>query len=75
MFSHNVCSLSNNFGQFHALLTELNIRLIFFSKTNFYPIKLSSENHTIKHTLTESIARGSLLHVDKRTLVQDSKGP
>ena len=55
IFHHNVCSLSKNFYQPHALLTKLDIDFDFIgitesriSKTNFSPTKIALVNYAIE---------------------------
>ena len=70
---HNVCSLSKNFDQLNALLTELDIDFDFIgitesriSKTNFSPTNIALANYAIEETTTESNARGALLYINRR---------
>ena len=73
MFHHNVCSLSKNFDQLHALLTELDIDFDFIgiteshiSKTNFSLTNIALANYAIKQTPTESNAGGALLYINRK---------
>ena len=73
IFHHNVCSLSKNVDQLHALLTELDIDLDFIwitksriSKTNFSRTNIALKSYTIEQTLTESSAGGALLYINRK---------
>ena len=73
IFHHNVCSLSKNFDQLHALLTELDIDFDFIgitesriSKTNFSPTNIALANYVIEQTPTESNAGGALLYINRK---------
>ena len=73
MFHHNVCSLSKNFDQLNALLTELDIDFDFIgitksriSKTNFSPTNIALANYAIEQTPTESNAGGALLYINRK---------
>ena len=73
IFHHNVCSLSKNFDQPNALLTELDIDFDFIgitksriSKTNFSPTNIALANYTIEQTPTESNAVGALLYIYRK---------
>ena len=73
IFHHNVCSLSKNFDQLHALLTELDIDFDFIgitesriSKTNFSPTNIALANYVIEQTPTESNAEGALLYINRK---------
>ena len=73
IFHHNVCSLSKNFDQLHALLTELDIDFDFIgitesriSKTNFSPTNVVLANYAIKQTPTESNAGGALIYINRK---------
>ena len=73
IFYHNVCSLSKNFDQLHALLTELDIDFDFIritesriSKTNFSRRNTALANYTIKQTPIESNAGGALLYINRK---------
>ena len=72
IFHHNVCSLSKNFDQLHALLTELDIDFDFIgitesriSKTNVSPTNIALENYAIEHAPTE-FNEGELIQISKR---------
>ena len=63
IFHHNVCSLSKNFDQLHALLTKLDIDFDFIgitksciSKTNFSPTNIALASYVIEQAPTESNA-------------------
>ena len=71
IFHHNVCSLSKNFDQLHALLTELDIDFDFIgvtelriSKINFPPSNIALANYVIEQTPTETNAEGGLLYIN-----------
>ena len=73
IFHHNVCSLSKNFDQLHALLAELDIDFDFMgitksriSKTNFSPRNIALANYIIEQTPTESNAGGPLLYINRK---------
>ena len=73
IFHHNVCSLSKNFDQLHALLAELDIDFDFMgitksriSKTNFSPRNIALANYIIEQTPTESNAGGALLYINRK---------
>ena len=73
IFHHNVCSLSKNFDQLHALLTERDIDFDFIgiierciSKTNFFPTNIALGNYDIGQTPTESNTRGALLYINRK---------
>ena len=73
IFQPNVCSLSKNFDQLHALLTELGIEFDFIgmtesriSKINFSPTNIALENYAIEQTPTESNAREALLYISRK---------
>ena len=73
MFHHDVCSLSKNFNQLHALLTELDIDLDFIgiteshiSKKNVSPTNIVLANYTIEQTPTEFNAGGALLYNNRK---------
>ena len=73
IFHPNVCSLSKNFDQLHALLTELGIEFDFIgmtesriSKINFSPTNIALENYAIEQTPTESNAREALLYISRK---------
>ena len=73
IFHHNVCSLSKNFDQLHALLTELDKDFDFIeiiesriSKTNFSPTNIALANYAIERTPTESNAEITLLHINRK---------
>ena len=73
IFHHNVCSLSKNFDQLHALLTEPDIDFDFIgitesriSKTNFSPTNIAPANYAIKQTPTESNAGSALLYINRK---------
>ena len=72
IFHHNVCFLSKNFDQLHALLTEIDIDFdcigiteSFISKTNFSPTNIVLANYAIEQTPTESNAGGALLYINR----------
>ena len=69
----NVCSLSKNFDQLHALLTDLDIDFYFIgitqshiSKTNSSPTNIALENYAIEQTPTEYKAGGADLHINRK---------
>ena len=73
IFYHNVCSLSKNFNQLHALLTELDIDFDFIeitesriSKTSLSPTNIALANYAIEQTPTESNAGGALLYINRK---------
>ena len=73
IFHHNVCFLSKNFDQLHALLTEIDIDFdfigiteSFISKTNFSPTNIVLANYAIEQTPTESNAGGALLYINRK---------
>ena len=73
IFHHNVCSLSKNFDQLHALLTKLDIDFDIIgitesriSKTNFSPTNIALANYVIEQTPTESNAGGALLYINRK---------
>ena len=71
IFHHNVCSLSKNFDQLHALLTELDIDFDFIGitespKTNFSLTNIALVNYAIEQTSTESNAGGALLYINRK---------
>ena len=68
IYHHNVCSLSKDFDQLHALLKELAIDSEFIgitksriSKTNFSPINIALANYATEQTPTESNAGETVL--------------
>ena len=80
IFHHNVCSLSKNFDQLHALLTELDKDFDFIeiiesriSKTNFSPTNIALANYAIKQTPNESNAGGALLYINRKHLYEIQK--
>ena len=80
IFHHNVCSLSKNFDQLHALLTERDIDFDFIgiierciSKTNFFPTNIALGNYDIGQTPTESNTRGALLYINRKDLYKIRK--
>ena len=73
LFHHNICSLSKNFDQLHALLTELDTDFDFIgiakrciSKTDFYPTNIALANYAIEQTATHSNAGGALLYINRK---------
>ena len=73
IYHHNVCSLSKDFDQLHALLKELAIDFEFIgitksriSKTNFSPINIALANCAIEQTSTESNAGETVLYINRR---------
>ena len=73
IFHHNVCSLSKNFDQLHALLTELDIDFDIIgitesriSKTSFSPTNVALANYAIEDTPTEYNAGGTLLYINRK---------
>ena len=73
IFHHHVCSLSKNFDQLHALLTELDIDFDFIgitesriSKTSFSPTNIALANYVIEQTPTESNAGGAVLYINRK---------
>ena len=73
IFHHNVCSLSKNFDQLHALLTELDIDFDFIgitesliSKTNFSPTNIALANYATEQTPTESNGGGAFLYINRK---------
>ena len=69
IFHHNVCSLSNNFDQLHALLTGLGfigITKSRISTTNFPPTSIALANYAMEQTPTESNAGGALLYINRK---------
>ena len=80
IFHHNVCSLSKNFHQLHALLTKLDIDFDFIgitelriSKTNFSPTNIALANYVIDQTPTESNAEGALWYINRKHLYKIRK--
>ena len=70
---HNVCFLSKNFDQLHALLTDLDIDFYFIgitqshiSKTNSSPTNIALANYAIEQTPTEYKAGGADLHINRK---------
>ena len=68
MIHHNVCSISKNFDQVHARLTELETDLDFLgtsksliSRTSFSPTNSGLANYATEQTHTQSKCRGSSL--------------
>ena len=66
-------SLSKNFDQLHALLTELDTDFDFIgiietriSKTDFSPTNIALANYAIKKTSTESNTGGALLYINRK---------
>ena len=82
--SLNICSLSKNFDQLHALLTELDIDFDVIgitetriSKTDFSPKNIALANYAIAQTSTESNAGGALLYINTKhsyKILKDLKG-
>ena len=73
IFHHNVCSLSKNFDQLHALLTELDTDFDFIgitetriSKTDFSLTNIALANYAIEQTSTESNAERALLYINRK---------
>ena len=73
IFHHNVCSLSKNFDQLHAILTARDIDFDFMgiiewciSKTNSFPTNIALGNYDIEQTTTESNTRGALLYINRK---------
>ena len=73
IFHLNVCSLSKNFDQLHALLPELDTDLDFIgitktriSKTDFSPTNIALANYAIKQISTESNSEGALLYINRK---------
>ena len=73
IFLHNVCSLSKNFDQLHALLIEIEIDFDFIgiteshiSKTNFSPTNIALANYADDQTPTEFNAGGALLYINRK---------
>ena len=68
MFHHNVCSISKNFDQVHARLTELETDLDFLgtsksliSRTNFSPTNSGLANYATEQTHTLNLNAGGAL--------------
>ena len=71
IFHPNVCFLSKNFDQLHALLTELDIDFDFIGitesrKANFSPTNIALVNYAIEQTSTESNTGGALLYINRK---------
>ena len=73
IFHHNVCSLSKNFDQLHALLTKLDIDFDFIwitksriSETNFSPTNIALASYAIEQTPTKCNAGGTLLYINSK---------
>ena len=73
IFHHNVCSLSKNFDQLHALLTKLDIDFDFIwitksriSETNFSPTNIALASYAIEQTPTKCNAGETLLYINSK---------
>ena len=73
----NVCSLTKNFDDFNILLNDLNINFDIFAitesrikKDSSSAINFHSYNYSIEQTPTETLAGGTLLHINKKLSFQ-----